>query len=43
MHALIRGGRLGLTGALMMKDYLIAMKRDEINSQTHAKASNRMY
>ena len=26
-----------------MKDYLIAMKRDEINSQTHAKASDRMY
>ena len=43
MHALIRGGRLGLTGALMASDYLIAMQRQGVNAQTHAKASDRMY
>lgn len=43
MFALIRGGRLGLTGALMASDYLIAMQTSGVTPETHAKASNRMY
>ena len=39
-HAMVRGGRCGLTGCLMASDYLRAK---EITSETHLTASKRMY
>jgi hypothetical protein len=40
VHAMVRGGRCGLTFGLMASDYLLAK---EITEEVHITASERMY